>query len=152
VQLDITLPRMPCDWVSLDAIDASGRIQTSIEHEVFRQRLSARGKTIQATEPHPVGPRNETLPDHLHPDKAEVPSNYCGSCYGAAEQENQCCNTCEDVRQAYQKKGWIMPDYDTVEQCKREGFQDSILRLVWTSALATQHGCIITQEALEVST
>ena len=28
----------------------------------------------------------------------------CGSCYGA---KNGCCNTCEDVRAAYEAKGWV---------------------------------------------
>jgi endoplasmic reticulum-Golgi intermediate compartment protein 3 len=131
VQLDITLPRMPCEWVSLDAVDASGRVQSAIEHEVFRQRLSSRGRKVQAPEQHTVGPKNGTLPDHLRPDvQAQIPENYCGSCYGAEAQEGECCNTCESVRVAYQKKGWVMPEYDTVEQCKREGYQDSMTRMV----------------------
>lgn len=132
LQLDITLPRMPCEWVSVDAVDASGRVQSAIEHEVFRQRLSSRGRKVQAAEMHEVGPTNETLPRHLHPEdtKVKLPDNYCGSCYGAEQKEGECCNSCEDVRVRYQKKGWVMPEYDTVEQCKREGYQDSIVRMV----------------------
>lgn len=130
VQLDITLPRMPCEWVSVDAVDASGRVQTAIEHEVFRQRLSSRGRKVHSAEQHDVGPRNETLPEHLKPDAVKLPENYCGSCYGAEENEGDCCNTCESVRGGYQKKGWVMPEYDTVEQCKREGYQDSIVKMV----------------------
>lgn len=131
LQMDMTLPRMPCDWVSVDAVDASGRVQSSIEHEVFRQRLSSRGRKIQAAQPHEVGPKNETVPEHLKPGSdVKIPDNYCGSCYGAEEKEGDCCNTCESVRQRYQKKGWVMPEYDTVEQCKREGYQDSMARMV----------------------
>jgi endoplasmic reticulum-Golgi intermediate compartment protein 3 len=131
LQLDITLPRMPCDWISLDAVDASGRVQTGIEHEVFRQRLSSRGRKVQSAEQHEVGPRNETIPEHLHPDsQTKLPDNYCGSCYGAEETEGECCNTCDSVRVKYQKRGWVMPEYDGVEQCKREGYQDSIVRMV----------------------
>lgn len=130
LQLDITLPRMPCDWVSVDAVDASGRVQSAIEHEVFRQRLSARGRKVQGTELHEVGPKNGTLPEHLKPDAVKLPDDYCGSCYGAEEQEGDCCNTCEVVRVKYQKKGWVMPEYDTIEQCKREGYQDNMARMV----------------------
>jgi endoplasmic reticulum-Golgi intermediate compartment protein 3 len=122
---------MPCDWVSIDAVDASGRVQTAIEHDVFRQRLSSRGRKVQVAEQHAVGPRNETLPDHLRPDAQDkLPKDYCGSCYGAETEAGQCCNTCESVRVAYQQKGWVMPEYDTVEQCKREGYQDAITRMV----------------------
>lgn len=31
---------------------------------------------------------------------------YCGSCFGAEREVGHCCNTCEDVREAYLKKGW----------------------------------------------
>ena len=37
--------------------------------------------------------------------KHVVDEDYCGSCYGAAE-DGVCCNTCEDVKNAYRKKGW----------------------------------------------
>ena len=28
------------------------------------------------------------------------------SCYGAETEGLMCCNTCEDVREAYRRKGW----------------------------------------------
>lgn len=28
------------------------------------------------------------------------------SCYGAETEGLTCCNTCEDVREAYRRKGW----------------------------------------------
>ena len=30
------------------------------------------------------------------------------SCYGAENDEQKCCNTCEEVREAYRKKGWAI--------------------------------------------
>ena len=30
------------------------------------------------------------------------------SCYGAESGDIQCCNTCEEVREAYRKKGWAI--------------------------------------------
>jgi hypothetical protein len=44
---------------------------------------------------------------------------YCGSCYGAKQG---CCNTCDDVRRAYQVVGWDLTDPDKFEQCVHEGF------------------------------
>ena len=44
----------------------------------------------------------------------------CGFCYGAASQTVPCCNTCNEVIEAYKVKGWdynindfeICDDYD----------------------------------------
>ena len=47
--------------------------------------------------------------------------DYCGSCYGAQEHEDQCCNTCEEIKNAYHKKGWGITNIGEFEQCKREG-------------------------------
>lgn len=39
----------------------------------------------------------------------------CGSCYGAGS-EDECCNTCDDVKRAYQRKGWTFaPNLDVVQ-------------------------------------
>lgn len=42
----------------------------------------------------------------------------CGSCYGAETPDRQCCETCDEVQQAYNSKKWKWPGHDTVEQCK----------------------------------
>jgi hypothetical protein len=38
------------------------------------------------------------------------------------QEEHDCCNSCEDVREAYRKKGWGVTNPDLIDQCKREGF------------------------------
>lgn len=48
-----------------------------------------------------------------------LPDDYCGSCYGAAPA-GECCNTCEQVRTAYRRRRWGMPDVRIVEQCRRD--------------------------------
>lgn len=51
----------------------------------------------------------------------------CGSCYGAkALREDGCCNTCQEVREAYVKSGWGMINANEIDQCIREGFLDRI--------------------------
>ena len=40
---------------------------------------------------------------------------YCGSCYGSAKA-GTCCNTCQDVREAYRVATWTLPDLDKIEQ------------------------------------
>lgn len=41
-------------------------------------------------------------------DDVPVPQNVngCGTCYGAESATRKCCETCEDIRQAYREKGW----------------------------------------------
>jgi hypothetical protein len=47
-----------------------------------------------------------------------APAPYCGYCYGAADHEIDCCNTCDDLVAAHKRKGW---DVDKVrliaQQC-----------------------------------
>ena len=38
----------------------------------------------------------------------------------------RCCNSCEDVREAYRKKGWAFNDAESIEQCTREGWSEKI--------------------------
>uniref|UniRef100_A0A8W7P7C7 Endoplasmic reticulum-Golgi intermediate compartment protein 3 n=1 Tax=Anopheles coluzzii TaxID=1518534 RepID=A0A8W7P7C7_ANOCL len=41
----------------------------------------------------------------------------CGSCYGAAKNASQCCNTCQEVIDAYRERKWN-PNVEDFEQCK----------------------------------
>lgn len=45
-----------------------------------------------------------------------VPENYCGPCYGAKGQ-GECCNTCDDIQDAYSELGWNA-DLDSFEQVR----------------------------------
>ena len=38
----------------------------------------------------------------------------------------RCCNTCDEVREAYRKKGWAFKGADNIEQCKREGWGEKM--------------------------
>lgn len=38
----------------------------------------------------------------------------------------RCCNNCEDVREAYRKRGWAFNNPESIEQCKREGWSESM--------------------------
>lgn len=39
----------------------------------------------------------------------------------------RCCNTCEEVREAYRKKGWAFNNPEGIEQCDREGWTDKMM-------------------------
>jgi len=49
-----------------------------------------------------------------------LPSHYCGSCYGANPDPTGCCNTCDDIKRVYAERRWGFPDPSTFEQCRRE--------------------------------
>jgi hypothetical protein len=49
-------------------------------------------------------------------NRAPLPPDYCGSCYGAEPYNGYCCNTCEDVQEQYRKKGWAFVNADSIEQ------------------------------------
>lgn len=86
---------------------------TMKEHEVIAQAKK-----------HGLGEESDDDNDNDNNKEEEDPSldpNYCGSCYGAQEKEGQCCNTCEDIKTAYHKKGWGITNIGEFEQCKREG-------------------------------
>jgi len=57
-------------------------------------------------------------------DMSEVDDeDACGTCYGAGE-EGECCNTCDDVKRVYQRKGWMLDDITKVKQCSKEKISD----------------------------
>lgn len=52
--------------------------------------------------------------------------SYCGSCYGANPPSNAmkpgCCNTCDEVKEAYAQQAWAFGRGDGIEQCERENY------------------------------
>ncbi|RMZ81211.1 hypothetical protein DV737_g2628, partial [Chaetothyriales sp. CBS 132003] len=103
IHLNITFPRVPCELLTLDVMDVSGEQQTGVQHGVNKVRLSDYRKGTQ----HLV----EVAPLQLHGDDAPgFGPDYCGSCYSAPAPANAkkpgCCNTCDEVREAYAGTGW----------------------------------------------
>ncbi|XP_070533069.1 endoplasmic reticulum-Golgi intermediate compartment protein 3-like isoform X2 [Ptychodera flava] len=126
INLDITFPNLACGYLSIDAMDVAGEQQLDVDHNIFKKRLDKSGKPISK-------PEKEELGDHV--DKAKefvdiatgketLDPNRCESCYGAETKELKCCNSCEDVREAYRRKGWAFNNAEGIEQCKREGWSD----------------------------
>ncbi|GAB1606338.1 Hypothetical predicted protein [Argonauta hians] len=121
IHLDITFPRLPCTLLSIDAMDASGEQQIDVEHSLFKRRMDLEGNPISDTvQKQAIGSKNTTTEN---PDKAVLDPNRCESCYGAEPMEGSCCNTCDQVREAYRKKGWAFKPRE-VSQCQREGWSD----------------------------
>ncbi|AET39830.1 retrograde cargo receptor ERV46 Ecym_5030 [Eremothecium cymbalariae DBVPG len=127
LNLDFEFSNMPCAMLNLDVMDTSGEVQLDLQDAGFtKTRLDHSGTPIR-TEKLEVG-SNKAV--HLPDDP-----NYCGSCYGSKSQDNNdalpkeqkvCCQTCEEVREAYSEKGWAFFDGQKIEQCIREGYVEKI--------------------------
>ncbi|OXV11068.1 hypothetical protein Egran_01170 [Elaphomyces granulatus] len=124
IYMNITFPRLPCELLTLDVMDVSGEQQVGVAHGVQKVRLSSpadggRVLDVQALDLHP----QDDNPIHLDPD-------YCGECGGAPAPPNArkqgCCNTCDEVREAYAQRQWAFGKGDNIEQCNREGYAEKI--------------------------
>lgn len=87
-------------------MDVTGELQMNLHRSIGMTRLDTRGKPIQT----------------LHPKKKDVlPADYCGSCYEAAHPLGKsCCNTCDEVKEAFIANDLRLFDADEKEQCVRE--------------------------------
>ena len=132
VHLNVTFPRVPCyrettvlsvparsiqtddrlcPVMSLDLMDISGELQRDISHDVIKTRLSAAGTAV------PGVPIAELSSDIDKMDKTHPPE-YCGSCFGGEPPESGCCNTCDEVREAYTRKGWSFGNPGGIDQVR----------------------------------
>ncbi|KAK7048490.1 Sec1-domain-containing protein [Favolaschia claudopus] len=130
VKMNITFPRVPCYLLSVDVMDISGETQRDLTHNILKARLDEKGVFIESA-------RSVELKNDVEQQLTiNREPGYCGSCYGGLEPESGCCQTCEDVRQAYVNRGWSFSNPDAIDQCKDEG---------WTEKLKEQsnEGCNI---------
>ena len=129
INLDIVIPTISCDYLSLDAMDSTGEQHLHIEHNIFKRRLSLEGHPIEEAKKEEIQSsttpkkQNETAEaDASKSKELEIPK--CGSCYGAQVNDTHCCNTCQDVIDAYREKKWN-PSTENFEQCKDEKMVES---------------------------
>lgn len=123
INMNITFPALACDDLHLNAIDVAGDSQINIEDTMKKRKLHLNGAVYSQNEIEVE--LNKFRQDQIKKQeilRRELPENYCGPCYGAHKEEGQCCNTCDDVIEAYNEKKWKtdLLQY-TAEQCVREG-------------------------------
>ncbi|KAL7272698.1 ER-derived vesicles protein erv46 [Rhizina undulata] len=121
INLNITFPHIPCELLTLDVMDVSGEQQSAITHGIRLTRLT----------PYPESkPVSTSLLSLHHPDDeaTHLDPSYCGKCYGAPApaEKNGCCNTCDEVREAYASIGWAFGKGENVEQCEREHYAERL--------------------------
>lgn len=89
-------------------MDISGEQQRDLTHNIVKTRLNPQGEAIEDVSAH--------LGSDLDKAVAGRGEGYCGSCYGGTVPESGCCNTCEEVRQAYVDRGWSFGNPDSIDQ------------------------------------
>ncbi|AQK86878.1 Endoplasmic reticulum vesicle transporter protein [Zea mays] len=97
----------------------------NLRHDIEKIRLDAHGNVIEARKVSIGGAKIER-PLQKHGGRLDKGEQYCGTCYGAEESDEQCCNSCEEVREAYKKKGWALTNPDLIDQCAREDFVERV--------------------------
>ncbi|KAK9154462.1 hypothetical protein Sjap_001942 [Stephania japonica] len=125
VNFDLTFPAVACSLLSVDAMDISGEQHYDIRHDIIKKRIDHFGNVIESRSDGIGAPKIER-PLQKHGGRLDHNETYCGSCFGAEASDDDCCNSCEEVREAYQKKGWSLTNLDLIDQCKREGFIQKI--------------------------
>lgn len=128
LNFDITFPSVSCDVLTLDIVDEAGDLQLDLLDSGFtKTRVSQDGIDL-STENYEMG-------TELKPKKIDYGANYCGSCYGSRDQtmndhvsieHRVCCQTCEDVHDAYIEAEWAFYDGKNIDQCEREGYVEQI--------------------------
>jgi hypothetical protein len=119
VKLDITFPSLACSVVSLDALDISGEQHRDVRHNIFKKRLDPSGKVIETPKADTINSPKIGKPLQRHGGRLAENETYCGSCFGAEMSDDQCCNSCEEVREAYRLKGWAVTDPEIIDQVNK---------------------------------
>ncbi|KAK1318465.1 Protein disulfide-isomerase 5-4 [Acorus calamus] len=125
VNFDVTFPSLACSLLSVDSMDISGEQHYDIRHDIIKKRIDPHGNVIESRREGIGAPKIER-PLQRHGGRLDHNETYCGSCFGAEMSDDDCCNSCEEVRDAYRKKGWALTHLDLIDQCKREGFIQKI--------------------------
>ena len=127
IDFDISFPQIACNLLALDAIDETGIPQKDVTFEIFKHKLNSFGKKdgkpikheflggTMLTEKDVEKQRDEMI-ETAKP--TPIPKGACGNCYGAGAP-GECCNTCDEVKYAYKRVGWVFKTQG-VAQCAEE--------------------------------
>ncbi|CAN7050476.1 unnamed protein product [Brassica rapa subsp. trilocularis] len=125
INFDVTFPALQCSIISIDTMDISGERHLDVRHDIIKRRLDSHGNVIESKQDG-IGHTKIEKPLQKHGGRLEHNETYCGSCFGAETTDDTCCNSCEEVREAYRKKGWALSDPESIDQCKREGYVQKV--------------------------
>ncbi|DAZ93158.1 TPA: hypothetical protein N0F65_005508 [Lagenidium giganteum] len=119
INLDISFLALSCKDAHVNAMDVAGELQMNMHQTVTKIRLDQSGNQIG---------RPMSMLGANAPTKVDVPPNYCGSCYDATHPAGKkCCNTCDEVKEAFMASDVALEEADQKEQCIRESVEEETL-------------------------
>ncbi|CAG8727297.1 4226_t:CDS:2, partial [Acaulospora colombiana] len=122
IRLSLIKPVYSPSVLSVDVMDIAGESQNDLTHDIYKTRLDSEGNKVYVEKAKDIGSNNARAVENVV-NGTSTNEAYCGSCYGGEASESGCCNTCEEVREAYIRKGWSFSNPDEIEQCIREGWK-----------------------------
>ncbi|OQS00917.1 golgi family protein [Achlya hypogyna] len=135
INFDIEFPRMPCQIVSIEHADLAGRVQLDVIDNIHKVRLDAQGTSLcsdcwaliaSTLTGNSIGEKiKESIGGALTNASqlaVQTEAESCGNCYGAGEP-GECCNTCQDVKNAYIRRNWALPSLHNVVQCMNDDLE-----------------------------
>ncbi len=97
IEVNVSFPQVPCDLMTLDAVNAFGEYQGNLDHNTVKHRINSNDlQHISKARPMENGGKVATVPTH----EDGQPKTDCGSCYGAELHPGECCHSCNDVEVA----------------------------------------------------
>lgn len=134
ISLDITFSEIPCSIMYMNLVDPKKANVMHVVHDVYKQRVTPEGKPIgrrirdslrdvaaTSSELIEAGSR-----DHSVKSAHATTHLRCGSCFGTHLDEDDCCNSCDEVRKNFRDKGWNDKPKDYVfEQCEEEVYEET---------------------------
>lgn len=85
INLDIIIPAISCDLLSIDAMDTTGEQHLQIEHNIFKRRLDLNGKPIEDPQKANITD-TKALSKTTEKTVGNITTEACGDCYGAANE------------------------------------------------------------------
>lgn len=132
VRVNVTFRHVPCDLITLDAMDVFGVFANGVEGNTVKTRIDA-ASGLPISEARKLVDEKKVMTKAIDPDGVEKED--CPSCYGAERDPGECCYTCEEVRQAYARMRWSFNVDDvSIEQCAED-------RVKLATAAAGSEGC-----------
>lgn len=123
INMNITFPALACEDLHVDAMDVAGDSQIDVEDTLVKKQLRHDGSYRTADEIKvETNKHQQELDTKEKVLKSKLPDDYCGPCFGAQTDDQKCCQTCDELLDAYKEKRWKsdLLVY-TAEQCIREG-------------------------------
>lgn len=131
--LNVSIPNIPCSVLYVNLVDAKKGNVMHVQHEIFKQRLDKNGK--------PLGRRirdglrdvaassgelsQSILQDPQERKQAHASAKLrCGSCYQSHIDEDDCCATCDEVKDSFKERSWDFPTDYVFEQCEASAYDE----------------------------